>query len=99
MWWDVGCGSVGIDEGTGEGFSLYPNPANGTITVQLGSAGVTGATVRLLDLSGRVVYAEVVRTLNDRSFQLDLHGLQNGNYFLQLSTDQWVKTQAVQVAR
>ncbi|MBK8338710.1 MAG: T9SS type A sorting domain-containing protein [Flavobacteriales bacterium] len=99
MLWDVGCGGVGIDEVNGEGFSLYPNPTNGTITVQLGSDRVTGTLVRLLDLSGRVIHAEPVRTLNERSFQLDLGDVQNGNYFLQLSTDQWVKTQAVQVAR
>jgi len=99
MWWDVGCGLVGVDETTGEGFTIYPNPTNGTITVQLGSDDVTSTLVRLLDVSGREVYAEAVRAMNGRSFQLDLSDLQSGNYFLQLNTDQWVRTQAVQVGR
>lgn len=97
--WDVGCGLVGIDENDATGFVLYPNPTTGAVTIQLGLDQLTNAVVRVFDLTGRQVLDVPVRTVNDRSVLVDLSGLKNGNYLLQVHADEFVRTKAVQVAR
>ncbi|NUQ16378.1 MAG: T9SS type A sorting domain-containing protein [Flavobacteriales bacterium] len=99
--WDVGCGLVGIaDQAIAPvDFTLYPNPTTGLVTLQLGVDQLTNAVVRVYDLTGRQVIDLPVRTVNDRSLTVDLSGLQNGNYLLQVHADEFVRTRTVQVAR
>ncbi|MCB0791824.1 MAG: T9SS type A sorting domain-containing protein [Flavobacteriales bacterium] len=98
MYWDVGCGLVGIDEAGGQGFHLYPNPTTGTLYIDLPQGRVMDLSVRVYDVSGRVVLGQdLPQAVGRRS--IDLSGLQNGNYFIQLVTPEWVKTRQVQVAR
>lgn len=97
--WTVACGSVGVAEVTTNDFSVYPNPTQGLLQIELGSK-VTGAVqFRLLDMSGRVVMDQPLLMNGGIRNSVDLRGLQSGNYMVQLTTAKWVKTQRVQLAR
>ncbi len=97
--WDVACGAVGVEEITSNAFSVYPNPTEGLIRIELGSQ-VTGAMqLRMLDMSGRVVMDQPLLMNGGTKQTVDMRGLQSGNYMVQLTTPQWVKTQRVQLVR
>lgn len=57
---------------------VYPNPATGTVNIQSTQAG----TVRILDLTGRIVKEEKMEA-GERTLSLD--GLNTGLYFVQLN--------------
>lgn len=97
--WAVGCGAVGIDEASSEGFSVYPNPTRDLLTIALGGNVSGDVLVRVLDMSGRVVLESPYVVKGGGSNTISLAGLQTGQYMIQLNTDNWVKTQRVQVAR
>jgi len=61
-------------------FAAYPNPSTGLFTLELPAAFASGATLRLLDLSGRGLRQLPVPA----SRQLDLRGLPTGSYTLLL---------------
>jgi len=66
--------AVGIDESLATCVRAYPNPSSGLIKVK----GLEGASVRVLDLSGKVVFENQDFTGN----RLDLTELENGVYLL-----------------
>ena len=77
----------------GADIQIYPNPAaGGTFMVEL-PAG-TGATVRVLDLSGREVYRATVRAGGPRPVAA---GLGAGTYLVQLATPGAVVTRKLVV--
>ncbi|MBL7981539.1 MAG: T9SS type A sorting domain-containing protein [Flavobacteriales bacterium] len=98
MTWAVGCGAVGLNELAQDGFAVYPNPTEGTLYIQLGAEQTGNVRVRVLDMSGRVV---IEQPLNVKAGMntLDMGRLQTGQYMVELTTDNWVKTQRVQVSR
>jgi hypothetical protein len=55
--------------------------------------------LRVLDMSGRVVMDRPLLMVGGKRNTVDLQGLQSGNYMVQLTTAQWVKTQRVEVMR
>lgn len=63
---------------------VYPNPSSGTITINNVEAG---ATVELLDLSGKRVF---VNTLKTGSQKLDIRSLPNGLYIFKLNENDGV---------
>ncbi len=97
--WAVGCGAVGIDELSQEGFSVHPNPTNGLLTIELDADLRGKAHVRVLDMSGRIVIEQALQAKAGGANTIDMAGLQSGQYMVQLTTDNWVKTQRVQVTR
>ena len=97
--WAVGCGAVGVDEASSESFSVYPNPTRDLLTIALGGNVSGDVLVRVLDMSGRVVLESPYVVKGGGSNTISLAGLQTGQYMIQLNTDNWVKTQRVQVAR
>lgn len=67
---------------------LYPNPsASGNFSIQLNKA-LNHATIQVLDLNGRVIYAKQHNTTN---INLDLNQ-PTGVYVLQVETDKWKET-------
>ncbi|MBK9513295.1 MAG: T9SS type A sorting domain-containing protein [Flavobacteriales bacterium] len=97
--WDVGCGFVGISEGEGSGFNVYPNPTRDLITVGLGSDVSGDVLIRVMDISGRVVMEHPYVAKGGGNQTLDLKGLQSGQYLVQLNTTEWVRTQRVELTR
>ena len=59
-----------------ETIMLYPNPANTLLHV----SGVKGESVRVYDLSGRILMQ--VEAGGDETLQLDVSGLSGGMYLL-----------------
>jgi hypothetical protein len=66
--------AVGVEEPMAIYVHAYPNPSNGFITVK----GAEGATLRVMDLSGKTVY----ENYNFNGNSLDLTGFENGIYLL-----------------
>lgn len=62
--------------------AAYPNPANDYLTVDLGLAN--GGQVQLTNVLGAVVRS---LTMDSNTYQVSVSDLPEGNYFLQLSTD------------
>jgi hypothetical protein len=62
------------------GFAAYPNPSTGLFTLELPAAVAVGASLRLLDLTGRVLRQLPLPA----SRQLDVRGLPAGSYTLLL---------------
>lgn len=82
--------NVGVDEITNS-FTVYPNPANDIVNIN--SSTIMDGYL-LLDLSGRVVSACNTAELN---YQINVTGLENGIYFLQVLTNKGVVTHKVLV--
>lgn len=99
MNWVVGCGAVGMDELTSDGFSVYPNPTQGNLFVELGNKVLGDVRLRVMDMSGRVVIEDPFTVQGGGRRTVDMRGLQSGQYMVQLTTENWTKTQRVQVAR
>jgi len=76
------CGSWGIEvpepvEGPTRGVEVFPNPAKDRINVRFAEAGE--ASVRLYDMTGRLVYSEAS---NAQAFVISTQGLSQGIYTL-----------------
>ena|GEM_PF-1447889 len=71
--------SVGMEElSNGNSIGLYPNPANSTATIQSSSML---QKVEVLSLTGQVISSE---TISGTQHQLDLAGIANGVYFVNI---------------
>lgn len=87
--------SVGMDEfSTGSTIALYPNPANASATVQ---SSTMLQKIEVLSLTGQVVSSE---TISGTQHQLDLVGIANGVYFVNIySADQKIARKKLVVQR
>jgi hypothetical protein len=66
--------------------SAYPNPTNGTVNITWGAAASTGV-VTISDITGRKVYSTTIdMSKNNGVHTLDLSGLANGLYLLNVSS-------------
>ena len=74
-------------------FMVYPNPSSNIFHIKLPEA-CKGNTLKVLDLTGRIVYRQQV--LNQQEIHLDLSGYQKGMYMLQLSGNQQKYTTLIQ---
>jgi hypothetical protein len=73
----------GVDKANIE-LMLYPNPSDGTFTLRLSDMPRNGATLRLMDNLGQMIYAG---TLQSQSQSYDFSYLKAGTYYLQLIGD------------
>jgi hypothetical protein len=58
---------------------LYPNPTTGRVKVEYQLEGLTPATIRVMDLNGRIVMERSIRAENGIE-ELDLSGQTSGTY-------------------
>lgn len=77
--------SVGIEDDLNEQIVLSPNPATDRIQVQIPEEVSYIQTMRLYDVSGRMVKEQSVLS---NAFFVDLNALSSGTYLLQLLDDQ-----------
>lgn len=97
--WDVGCGFVGVDENGPANFTIHPNPTRDRIVFGLGQEVNGAVRLRVMDLSGRVVLEEPYTVRGGGMHTIDLGSLTSGQYLVQLSTEDWVRTQRVELTR
>ena len=62
--------------------STYPNPVNNTLNVSSAKTTTGSVVYSILDVSGKVVIQE-----NDLTSTIDVSTLNNGNYFLKVSSE------------
>jgi hypothetical protein len=73
--------SVGVEDYVSTAISLYPNPAQTSITLQV-SATLTGQEYIVLDAIGKVIYKNKIQSTNEI---IQLENFNNGNYFIKVN--------------
>ncbi len=96
--WDVQCGLVGIDELAGQSFSLYPNPTDGLVYIRMNDPSVRPIAVAVYDVAGRQVLTVPTGSLVAGMNTVDLGGLQNGQYLVQVIAEDQIIAQRIVVA-
>jgi hypothetical protein len=84
--------SVSLDELEDALFVVYPNPTNGMVNIVLKNPTVDEVSIRVTDVTGRIVYNSDLEGL---SFNIDLSAAADGTYFLQVATDKKRTTQPI----
>jgi hypothetical protein len=97
--WTVECGYAGIEEERSGNFTMYPNPATRELYLRLPGDTRGSTDVRILDVSGRVVYERTFTAAGADLNTFDLHGLQSGNYSVVVTTSAWSRTQRLEIIR
>jgi hypothetical protein len=69
---------------------VYPNPSSGIINLKLNGVSIENVTVKIHDISGRLVHEDVISSNNQ---SIDLSSLPKGNYVLKLQSG---KTESVE---
>ncbi|MFI5217956.1 MAG: T9SS type A sorting domain-containing protein [Bacteroidia bacterium] len=89
---NIGCVlNTGISQLTGgsSSWQVYPNPANESLTLALskgeGPNAARNSILRIFDLTGREVFQSSIFNFQS-SIKIDVSGLQNGVYFIQLNS-------------
>jgi hypothetical protein len=88
--------NVSVNEISQVSSSIYPNPTAGTLSLKT-DASVRMFSAELFDLSGRVVLSRELHGLNSET--MDLSGLTNGIYQLQIHTSEGVSMQKVVLSK
>ncbi|MDX2360617.1 MAG: T9SS type A sorting domain-containing protein [Crocinitomicaceae bacterium] len=83
IWWkDLNAGLFNLDSKVE--FTLAPNPSEGQFSVTLSEEEVHGFEVQVMDVTGRVVFAN---NTNATAMQIDLTGQDAGMYFVNVNAD------------
>lgn len=85
---------LGINENSSVLISIYPNPSNGSFTINFNTT--VAGTITVTDLNGKVLLEEAV---NNETLNLDLSALANGNYILKITTEFGVNQQRIVVQK
>ena len=64
---------------------IFPNPSTGIFNININQS-TENATLKITDLNGRIVHLSKAQNLNNH--QVDLNGLQNGIYLLNIENTQ-----------
>jgi len=77
-----------------EKLKLYPNPGNGSFSVEFDFALKSNALAKIIDLKGRTVYETNINNLNASKLDFNVSNLKSGNYYFVLTNGQerFVKT-------
>jgi len=78
--------AVGVENTTGKntGFSVYPNPTAGMVSLRMNVENGAVFDLDVVDLLGKVV---VRKSISDKQTELDLTGLRKGIYFVRTSVN------------
>lgn len=75
-------------------FSVYPNPANDLINVNLSLTNAENTSINILDITGKVVKTVLVGEVNgDRTVSIPVAELTSGVYFIELVTPEGKQVQ------
>ncbi len=65
--------------------SIYPNPGNGRLNISLSNTIEGKVTVRVMDITGRVVYEHIFRNVKNQTLPLDISNVPSNLYFISIS--------------
>jgi hypothetical protein len=85
------CSTVGIEKNSLSNLTLYPNPTNGNITIDLGETKIN-VKAKLTNSVGQVVLTQNLGSTN--FINLDLES-SSGIYFLQIEADGEIITKKI----
>ena len=98
-----GCLEVinGISDVPDFNFSVYPNPSEGTITIDMFTSPTISKNlkVRITDAVGRIVRDEKIENSAGYMHTVDLSGNENGLYFVTIYNDNYSKTTRVVLSK
>lgn len=74
---------AGIKENKTEDFTIYPNPASGSVSILLNTT-VTSSEIVIVDVLGKIVQT---KTINSNQSDLDISNLKSGIYFITINNE------------
>ena len=77
---------------------LYPNPANNQLHLNAVFENVEEMEIAIVNILGKKVFTEKREAAN-LDMDLNISGLSNGNYFVQLRTENGVHTEKLEILR
>jgi hypothetical protein len=77
-------------------FGFYPNPSKGSVRVFVGEKNTEERTVMVCDMLGNTVFQKVY---DSNEFDLDLHQLNAGLYFLNIKTDKGMSSKKLVIEK
>lgn len=94
---DIGTATNDLDF-KAESLTIYPNPAVDRINISWTKEIATNgkATIRIIDLSGRVI---TTKQVNNNESNLDISGLSNGLYILSINDETSASSKKFSVIR
>ena len=82
------------DENTSKAFVIYPNPSEKITTLQVKESNfLQKTTLRLLDMTGKVIWTKTIQLLDTQL--LDLDRLKTGKYLLEIQTSKGIVIKAI----
>jgi PKD repeat protein len=93
------CGATlitGDSESALESFSMYPNPSNGTFTIETGKFAETNSEVRITDTSGRLVFR---KSYAETPYFINMVNVAEGYYVVQMLNSQEADASSISVLR
>ncbi len=89
---------VGIEERLPEAsINVYPNPSSGATFIQCDRWNNLNSQLRVIDLSGRVVFSQNDLILGHAATEIDLSELSTGTYVLEIVTDNGIGTKKINI--
>lgn len=87
---------VGVDELENDlGLNVYPNPNNGSFTLEVSTGKEIDAAVQIITIDGRLVYSDRISGSGVMTKAIDIAELANGIYYLKLETKDTARTYKV----
>jgi len=81
-------------------YSVYPNPGSGNINVEITVAGNENYTLKVVDITGQVVYNEMIPLTTGKNVKsLDLSSYSDGLYMIQLISKDGIKSIPQMISR
>ena len=80
--------TAGTDSFESGNFTLYPNPANGSVNIALSNTADTIASIKIYDISGKVIFNN--NAINN-SLTIDTSAFAQGTYFVDVITNTGAK--------
>lgn len=90
--WPASVGKVEVEKAT-----IYPNPSDEMVNVQLPSQGYAKGTIGIFDFTGKKV-SEVAIVNGQSAYSLNTKSLAAGSYFLIIQAEQVIQSQKIVVA-
>jgi Secretion system C-terminal sorting domain len=78
-----------------KGMEVYPNPSHGIFTVNMKFDQSQNAMLKVMDMTGRKVFMELINNQSVINHNLNLSHLAKGMYMVQIATDKGVATQKI----
>ncbi len=91
---------LGEDDKTNSAIKLFPNPSNGSLTLRLDALNAEIATLKITDLTGKVIFTKELKNLATKSEeQLELVNISSGVYIVQVQTEKGVYQQKITIVK